>query len=92
VTPIERRLLTHRSPASLSGAAEWIDWYRARWEIEMPFNVFKNGCSVAELQLAMIDHIERAWLCTRRPGGSLTRRVSSCLFAQQQGGACAKVE
>jgi len=65
LTPIEWRLLTNRSAASLSGAAEWIDWYRAHWEIEMPFKVFKNSCTVEELQLGMIDYIERAWLCAR---------------------------
>jgi hypothetical protein len=37
-----------------------------RLEIEMPFNAFKNGCTVEELQLGMIDHIERGWLCIGR--------------------------
>ncbi len=37
-----------------------IDWYRARWEIEMLFNVLKNGCKVEELQLGTIERIERA--------------------------------
>jgi IS4 transposase len=36
------------------------DWYRARWEIEMLFNVFKTGCKVVELQLGAIERIERA--------------------------------
>ncbi|MES2016235.1 MAG: IS4 family transposase, partial [Pseudomonadota bacterium] len=35
-------------------------WYRARWEIEMLFNVLKNGCCVEELQLGTIERIERA--------------------------------
>ena len=39
---------------------ELIDWYRARWEIEMLFNVLKNGCKVEELQLGTIERIERA--------------------------------
>jgi hypothetical protein len=32
-------------------AVELIDWYRARWEIEILFNVLKNGCRVEALQL-----------------------------------------
>jgi transposase len=32
-------------------AAQMIDWYRARWEIEMYFHVLKNGCRVEALQL-----------------------------------------
>jgi IS4 transposase len=43
-----------------SAPAELIDWYRARWEIEMLFNVLKNGCKVGELQLGTIERIERA--------------------------------
>ncbi|TDG19197.1 hypothetical protein EYW47_31100 [Paraburkholderia silviterrae] len=39
---------------------ELIEWYRARWEIEIPFNVLKNGCQVEELQLGTIERLERA--------------------------------
>jgi hypothetical protein len=60
VKPIEWRLLTNRSASSVAEVAELIDWYRARWEIEMLFNVLKNGCKVEELQLGTIDRIERA--------------------------------
>jgi hypothetical protein len=60
VKPIEWRLLTNRSANSVAEMAELIDWYRARWEIEMMFNVLKNGCKVEELQLGTIDRIERA--------------------------------
>lgn len=59
VKPIEWRLLTNRSAASVAEVAELIDWYRARWEIEMLFNVFKNGCKVEALQLSTIERIER---------------------------------
>jgi len=58
--PIEWRLLTNRIATTAADVAELIDWYRARWEIEMLFNVFKNGCKVEELQLGTIDRIERA--------------------------------
>lgn len=60
VKPIEWRLLTNRAATSVAEVAELIDWYRARWEIEMLFNVLKNGCKVEELQLGTIERIERA--------------------------------
>lgn len=57
---IEWRLLTNRVAATAAAVAELIDWYRARWEIEMLFNVFKAGCKVEQLQLGRIERIERA--------------------------------
>ncbi|MEF9407067.1 transposase, partial [Ralstonia solanacearum species complex bacterium KE055] len=39
---------------------ELVDWYRARWEIEMFFHVLKTVCKVETLQLAQIDRVERA--------------------------------
>lgn len=58
--PIEWRLLTNRIAGTAAEVAELIDWYRARWEIEMLFNVFKTGCKVEELQLGTVERIERA--------------------------------
>jgi len=60
VKPIEWRLLTNRSAASLDDAIELIDWYRARWEIETLFNILKNACRVEALQLSAIERLERA--------------------------------
>lgn len=60
VKPIEWRLLTNRSAISLDAAIELIDWYRARWEIEMLFNILKNACRVEALQLSGIKRLERA--------------------------------
>jgi len=60
VKPVEWRLLTNRIPAGRDDLIELIDWYRARWEIEMFFHVLKNGCRVESLQLATVDRIERA--------------------------------
>lgn len=57
---IEWRLLTNRTVTTLAQATEMIDWYRARWEIEMFFHVLKNGCHVEALQLGEIERIERA--------------------------------
>ncbi|WP_206955976.1 IS4 family transposase [Trinickia acidisoli] len=58
--PIEWRLLTSRAVATQEQAVELINWYRARWEIEIYFHVLKNGCEVESLQLAAVDRIERA--------------------------------
>lgn len=60
VKPVEWRLLTNRDAATLENVIELIDWYRARWEIEMFFNVLKNGCKVESMQLKSIERIERA--------------------------------
>ena len=58
--PIEWRLLTNVHVSTLEDAARMIDWYRARWEIEMFFHVLKNGCRIEALQLGSIEKIERA--------------------------------
>lgn len=60
VKPVEWRLLTNRRIEDFNDAAQLIDWYRARWEIEMFFHVLKNGFKVETLQLARIDKLERA--------------------------------
>lgn len=60
VKPVEWRLLTNRTAPALEDVIELIDWYRARWEIEIFFNVLKNGCEVESLQLSGIDRLERA--------------------------------
>ena len=69
--PIEWRLLTNLPVESLEQAAQMIDWYRARWEIEMFFHVLKNGCRIEALQLGSIEKIARALvLYTSWPGAS----------------------
>lgn len=60
VEAVEWRLLTNREASTQESVIELIDWYRARWEIEMFFNVLKNGCKVEEMQLKTIERIERA--------------------------------
>ncbi len=60
VKPIEWRLLTNRVATRLEAVVELIDWYRARWEIEIYFHVIKNGCRVEALQLGHIDKLELA--------------------------------
>jgi len=60
VKPTEWRLLTNREATTLADVIELIDWYRTRWEIDMLFNVLKNGCRVEALQLGTIERLERA--------------------------------
>lgn len=57
---VEWRLLTNREATTHEQVVELIDWYRARWEIEIFFHVLKNGCEVEALQLGAIDRLERA--------------------------------
>ena len=58
--PVCWRLLTNRSATTLDQAVELIDWYRARWEIEIFFHVLKNGCTVEKMQLDTIEKIQNA--------------------------------
>lgn len=60
IKPIEWRLLSNRSVDNLEQAIELIEWYRARWEIEILFNVLKNACRIEALQLGSMERIERA--------------------------------
>lgn len=57
---LEWRLLSNREAPTLAEAAILIDWYRCRWEIELFFNILKNGCKVEALQLSTIPRIELA--------------------------------
>jgi len=54
------RLLTNREASTPEEVIELINWYRARWEIEIFFDVLKNGCRIEALQLSTIDRVERA--------------------------------
>lgn len=58
--PVCWRLLTNRLITDLAQASELIDWYRARWEIELYFHIVKTGCQVEQLQLETIERVERA--------------------------------
>jgi hypothetical protein len=56
VDPIEWRLLTNRSATTSDEVIELINWYRARWGIEIFFHVLKNACKVEAMQLSHIDN------------------------------------
>lgn len=58
--PVVWRLLTNRQAETPEAVAELIDWYRARWEIELFFHVLKNGCKVEALQLGALEGLQRA--------------------------------
>jgi hypothetical protein len=58
--PVVWRLLTNRMASTLQAACELIDWYRARWEIEMFFNVLKESCRVEQLQLGDTGRLQTA--------------------------------
>lgn len=60
MSPVCWRLLTNRCVDTLEAAIELIEWYRARWEIEIFFHVFKNGCTVEKMQLDAIEKVECA--------------------------------
>jgi hypothetical protein len=53
--PIEWLLLTSVPVADFAGACTVVQWYRARWEIELFFRVLKQGCQIERLRLAT-DH------------------------------------
>ncbi len=54
------RLLTNRKAQDADAVIELVDWYGARWEVEMFFHVLKTGCKVEALQLSHMDRVERA--------------------------------
>jgi Transposase Tn5 dimerisation domain/Transposase DNA-binding len=58
--PVIWRLLSNRAVQTLEQAAELVEWYRARWEIELLFLVLKEGCRVERLQIGHIDRLETA--------------------------------
>lgn len=60
VEPVCWRLLTNRPATTLDDAIELIEWYSARWEIEIFFHVLKNGCTVEKMQLDTIEKVARA--------------------------------
>lgn len=94
VKPVEWRLLTNREVVDLASAIELIDWYRTRWEIEMFFNVLKNGCKVEALQLETIERLMRvlavfmviAWRISRlvRLGRTCPDLPAELLFEKEE--------
>jgi hypothetical protein len=92
--PVMWRLLTNRSVDTLAQATELIDWYRARWEIEMFFLILKEGCKVEQLQLEDVERLEVAlalymviaWRINRlmRLGRTLPDMPADVVFEQDE--------
>lgn len=53
-------LITNLKITTLQQAKEKLDWYLARWQIEVFFKILKSGCKVEELQLEHVERIEKA--------------------------------
>ncbi len=60
VEPLDWRLLSNRPADTLAQAAEWLQWYGARWSIEVFFRILKTGCRVEALQLSTLERLEPA--------------------------------
>jgi len=58
--PVSWLLLTNLEVKTLAQAKEKLEWYLARWQIEIFFKILKSGCRVEELQLEHIDRLETA--------------------------------
>ncbi len=58
--PVVWRLLSNWPAQTLEQVIELVDWYRARWEIELLFLVLKAGCRVERLQLMHFDRLQTA--------------------------------
>ena len=92
--PVLWRLLSNRPVRTLEEAIELIDWYRARWEIELFFLILKEGCRIQALQLGHIERIETAlalylvvaWRINRlmRLGRSLPELPADLLFEKDE--------
>jgi IS4 transposase len=58
VKPLTWLLLTSLPVESFEQASTILEWYVARWEVEVFFKVLKSGCKIEELQLETIDRME----------------------------------
>ena len=94
VKPVVWRLLTNRAVRTLDEATHLVDWYRARWEVELFFLILKEGCRVEALQLGHLQRIETAlalylvvaWRINRlmRLGRSLPDLPADLLFESDE--------
>ncbi|MFI4981413.1 MAG: IS4 family transposase [Nevskiales bacterium] len=55
---LEWMLLTSVPVAGLADAVERIQWYAARWGIEVFHRILKSGCQIEERQLGTADRLE----------------------------------
>ena len=58
VKPIEWMLLTTAPVENLKDAKQRVQWYSARWGIEVYHRTLKSGCRIQDRQLASSDRLE----------------------------------
>jgi hypothetical protein len=58
--PLDWVLLTNLTVETPEQAIEKLQWYLARWQIEVFFRILKSGCHVEELQLEKRERLEPA--------------------------------
>ena len=64
VTPVEWRLLTNRSVATVEEVVELIDWYRARWEIERFFQCSRTAAWSRSCSCPRSSGSNGRWRCS----------------------------
>lgn len=57
--PLEWMLLTNLAVSNFPTAELILQWYRARWEIELYFRILKQGCQIEKLRLEAPERLER---------------------------------
>lgn len=60
VEPLDWLLLTSLPVDSVADVLAVVDWYAARWWIELYFRTFKQGCRVERLQLQTFERVSAA--------------------------------
>lgn len=58
--PVDWMLLTTRPVTTFDEAAQMMQWYLCRWQIEVFFHILKNGCKIEKLQLEHADRLKPA--------------------------------
>jgi hypothetical protein len=58
--PLEWWLLTSLRVETAEQTLEQLQWYLARWQVEIYFKVVKSGCRIEELQLEKLERLEPA--------------------------------
>jgi hypothetical protein len=56
--PLEWLLLTSEPVQTQAAAQQIVDWYLARWQIEVFFRVLKSGCRIEQLSLRRTDRLQ----------------------------------
>jgi hypothetical protein len=61
IKAIEWWLLTTVPTRTLAEACERVEWYAARWLIEVYHKVLKSGCRIEARQFEQVDRLKRYW-------------------------------